>query len=48
MLGGGQVHQHIAHCPALLNQCFEGEHEDLITEYEQKEAELAGSAMIAP
>ena len=42
------ITEHIAHCPALLNQCFEGEHEDLITEYEQKEAELAGSAMIAP
>ena len=41
------ITEHIAHCPALLNQCFEGEHEDLITEYEQKEAELAGSAMIA-
>ena len=42
------ITEHIAHCPALLNQCFGGEHEDLITEYEQKEAELAGSAMIAP
>ena len=39
------ITEHIAHCPALLNQCFEGEHEDLITEYEQKETELAKSAL---
>ena len=39
------ITEHIAHCPALLNQCFEGEHEDLISEYKQKETELAESAI---
>ena len=29
---------HIAHCPAFLDQCWEGEHKSLIAEYEQKEA----------
>ena len=39
------ITKHIAHCPALLDQCWEGEHEDLISEYEQKEAELAESTL---
>ena len=39
------ITEHIAHCPALLNQCFEGEHEDLISEYKQKETELAEIAI---
>ena len=39
------ITEHIAHCPALLNQCFEGEHEDLISEYKQKETQLAEIAI---
>ena len=34
------ITNHIAQCPAFLDQCWEGEHESLIAEYEQKEAEL--------
>ena len=37
------ITEHIARCPALLDQCFEGEHEELISEYKQKETELAES-----
>ena len=33
------ITNHIAQCPAFLDQCWEGEHESLIAEYEQKEAE---------
>ena len=32
--------EHIKQCPAFLDKCWEGEHESLIDEYEQKEAEL--------
>ena len=31
------ITEHIAQCPALLDQCWDGEHENLIAEYEQKE-----------
>ena len=37
------ITEHIARCPALLDQCWDGEHEDLISEYKKKEAELANS-----
>ena len=42
------ITEHIARCPALLNQCWDGEHEDLISEYKEKEAELADSGLKAP
>ena len=32
--------EHITQCPAFLDKCWEGEHESLIDEYKQKEAEL--------
>ena len=35
------ITDHIAQCPALLGQCWDGEHEDQIDEYKQKEAKLA-------
>ena len=34
------ITDHIAQCPAFLDECWEGEHESLIAEYEQKEAEF--------
>ena len=34
------ITDHIAQCPAFLDECWEGEHESLIAEYKQKEAEL--------
>ena len=37
--------QHIARCPALLDQCWDGEHEDLISEYKEKEAMFADSGL---
>ena len=34
------ITDHIAQCPAFLDMCWEGEHESLIAEYKQKEAEF--------
>ena len=34
------ITQHIAQCTALLDQCWDGEHESHIEHYKQKEAEL--------
>ena len=39
------ITEHIARCPALLDQCWDGEHEDLISEYKEKEAELADGGL---
>ena len=39
------ITEHIAQCPALLDQCWDGEHEDHISEYKEKEAELANSGL---
>ena len=39
------ITKHIAQCPALLDQCWDGEHEDHILEYKEKEAELADSGL---
>ena len=40
-----RITEHISQCPALLDQCWDGEHEDLISEYKEKEAELATSGL---
>ena len=39
------ITEHIALCPALLDQCWDGEYEDLISEYELNEAELTKSTL---
>ena len=39
------ITEHIARCPALLDQCWDGEHEDQINEYKQKEAKLAETSL---
>ena len=36
---GTQITQHIAQCPAFIDQCWEGEHESLIAHYEKTESE---------
>ena len=36
---GSQITQHIAQCPAFIDQCWDGEHETLITHYENTESE---------
>ena len=36
---GSQITQHIAQCPAFVDQCWDGEHESLITHYEKTESE---------
>ena len=34
-----QITQHIAECPAFIDQCWDGEHESLIAHYEKTESE---------
>ena len=36
---GTQITQHIAQCPAFIDQCWDGEHEDLVAHYEKTESE---------
>ena len=36
---GTEITQHIAHCPAFVDQCWDGEHEHLIALYKNTESE---------
>ena len=36
---GTEITQHIEHCPAFVDQCWEGEHELLIAQYQNTESE---------
>ena len=38
---GNEIIEHITHCPVLVDQCFDGEHEEYVKLYTEKQNEGA-------